>query len=42
MVRFCGVLAATLAERGDPKGVFSAEVRVKIPAAAPPATPTAP
>ncbi len=40
--RGVGVLAATLAERGDPKGVFSAEVRVKIPAAAPPATPTAP
>ena len=31
--RGVGVIAATLAERGDPKGVFSAEIRVRIPAA---------
>ena len=40
--RSIAVLSTTLAERGDPRGVFSAEVRVRIPAPpaeAPAATP---
>jgi hypothetical protein len=39
--RSAGVIATTLAERGDPEGVFSAEVRVRIPAEKP-AAPAAP